>query len=139
MKRRFPEVIQPYIWPFLLKQAEFNLNNIRLRKSGNCAPNILVPCTTKSISDIIIRSVARCTYLMQIYTVPVLFQNGTSKSECACTLEDTQFTRETFPSYLIFLRDTSVRNFTSCSAKLFYCSITKKRINSKFLEVHLRK
>ena len=29
-----PEVIQPFLWPFALKQAGFNLNNLRLRKSG---------------------------------------------------------------------------------------------------------
>ena len=29
-KHRWPEVIQPCLWPFVLKQAEFNLNNLRL-------------------------------------------------------------------------------------------------------------
>ena len=31
---RWPEVIQPFLWPFTLKQAVFNLNNLRLGKSG---------------------------------------------------------------------------------------------------------
>ena len=33
-KHQWPEVIQPCLWPFALKQAEFNLNNFRLGKSG---------------------------------------------------------------------------------------------------------
>ena len=33
-KHWWPEVIQPCLWPFALKQAEFNLNNLRLGKSG---------------------------------------------------------------------------------------------------------
>ena len=33
-KHWWPEVIQPCLWPFSLKQAEFNLNNLRLGKSG---------------------------------------------------------------------------------------------------------
>ena len=31
---RWPEVIQPCLWTFALKQSEFSLNNLRLRKSG---------------------------------------------------------------------------------------------------------
>ena len=31
---RWPDVIEPCLWPFALKQAEFNLNNLRLGKSG---------------------------------------------------------------------------------------------------------
>ena len=31
---RWPEVIQSCLWPFALKQAEFNLNNLRLGKYG---------------------------------------------------------------------------------------------------------
>ena len=33
-KNRWWEVIQPCLWPFALKQAEFNLNNLCLGKSG---------------------------------------------------------------------------------------------------------
>ena len=33
-KHRWPEVIHPCLWPFALKQAEFNLNSLRQRKSG---------------------------------------------------------------------------------------------------------
>ena len=33
-KNKWPEVIQPCLWSFALKQAEFNLNNLRLGKSG---------------------------------------------------------------------------------------------------------
>ena len=33
-KHRWPEDIQPCLWPFALKQAEFNLNNLRLGKYG---------------------------------------------------------------------------------------------------------
>ena len=33
-KHQWPEVIQPWLWPFALKQAEFNLNNLHLGKSG---------------------------------------------------------------------------------------------------------
>ena len=73
----WPEVIQPCLWPFLLKQAEFNLNNLRLGKSGNCAPIILLLSTTKSTSGIIIHLVDWCTHSIQDYKVPVLFQNGT--------------------------------------------------------------
>ena len=34
VKHLWTEVIQPCLWPFALKQAEFNLNNLRLGKSG---------------------------------------------------------------------------------------------------------
>ena len=34
VKYQWPEVIQPCLWPFMLKQAEFNMNNLRLSKSG---------------------------------------------------------------------------------------------------------
>ena len=34
VKHQWPEVIQPCLWPFALKQAEFNLNNARLGKYG---------------------------------------------------------------------------------------------------------
>ena len=34
VKHWWPEVIQPYLWPFALNQVEFNLNNLRLGKSG---------------------------------------------------------------------------------------------------------
>ena len=33
-KHRWPEVIQPWLLPFALKQAEINLNNLCLSKSG---------------------------------------------------------------------------------------------------------
>ena len=33
-KHRGPEVIQTFLWPFALKQVEFNLNNLSLGKSG---------------------------------------------------------------------------------------------------------
>ena len=40
---RWPEVIQTCLWSFVLKQAEFNLNNLRLRKYGKlCAKNFSV-------------------------------------------------------------------------------------------------
>ena len=32
-KYRWPEIIQPCLWTFALKQAEFNLNNLCIRKS----------------------------------------------------------------------------------------------------------
>ena len=32
-KHRWPEIIQPCLWPFALNQAEFNLNNLCLGKS----------------------------------------------------------------------------------------------------------
>ena len=31
---RWPDVIQPFLWPSVLKQVEFNLNTLRLGKSG---------------------------------------------------------------------------------------------------------
>ena len=96
-KHLWPEVIQPCLWPLALKQAEFNLDKLRLGKSGKSCAKILVLYTTKSTSGIIIRSVAWCTYLMHNFKVPVLFRNGTSEWEWAHTLEDTQFTQETFP------------------------------------------
>ena len=34
VKHQYTDFIQPCLWPFLLKQAEFTLNNLRLRKSG---------------------------------------------------------------------------------------------------------
>ena len=34
VKHRWPEVVQPCLCPLALKQAEFNLNNLRLSKSG---------------------------------------------------------------------------------------------------------
>ena len=34
VKHQWPEVIQPFLSPLALNQAEFNLNNLRLRKSG---------------------------------------------------------------------------------------------------------
>ena len=41
VKYRWPEVIQPCLWPFGLKQAEFNLNNLCLSKSGkSCAKTL---------------------------------------------------------------------------------------------------
>ena len=78
-KHQRKDIINPCLWPFALKQAEFNLNNLRLRKSGNCAPKLLVLCTTKSTSGIIIHLIAQCTYSMHDFKVPVLFRNETSE------------------------------------------------------------
>ena len=38
-KHWWTEVIQPWLWTFSLKQAEFNLNNLRLGKSGKSRAN----------------------------------------------------------------------------------------------------
>ena len=34
VNHQWPEFIQPFLWPFALKQVEFNLNNLCLGKSG---------------------------------------------------------------------------------------------------------
>ena len=99
VKYQWPEVIQPCLWPFMLKQAEFTWITSVSVNLENLTRNILVLCTTKSTSGIIKCSVARWTYSMHDFNVPVLFWNGPSKWEWAHTLEDPQFTRETFPSY----------------------------------------
>ena len=98
-KHLWTDVIQPAFGPLRRSRRNSTWITSVLGNPENHAPKVLVLCTTKSTSGIIIRSFDRCTYSMHNFKVPVLFRNGTSEWEWAHKLEYTQFTRETFPSY----------------------------------------
>ena len=119
VKHQWPEVIQPCLWPFALKQAEFNLNNLRLGKSGKSRAENFSAMHNK----INIRHYHKfgCpVYVLNARLQGVVFiPKWDKRVRVGAYVGRSPICAGNVSLILNILRDTSVRSFTWYSMKLF--------------------
>ena len=137
---RWPEVIQTCLWTFALKQAEFNLNNFRLGKSVKSRAEIFSAMHNK----INIRHYH--TFVCLVYVLHAWLQGasfipkwdeGVKSGRVRWKIPNSRGKRFPHIKSVNGTRQSTISR--RVRQNIFNCSITKKRISSRFLEVHLRK
>ena len=133
VKNRWPEVIQPWLWPFALKQVEFNLNNLRLGKSGKLG--------AKTFSDMHNKINIRHyhTFCCPVYVLNARLQGASFIPKWDEQGRVGAYVGRSFPHIKSLYGTRQSKISRHVRRNLFNCSITKKRISSSFLIVHLRK